>query len=185
MADFDPAYERTSVFEGGYSNSSADRGKETYCGISRRYWPSWEGWAIIDSAKESQTFLLDLSQNASLQNLVKDFYLNNFWNAIKGSLISDQDVANEVYDSAVNFGVIPAVILLQRALNLLNKNGQQFSDLQMDGNIGTVTLRALNTYPRQPAVLKCLNGLQFGRYVNICETDKTQEVFFLGWLGRC
>ena len=42
--------------EGGYSSGNekqtkGDKGKETYCGISRVYNPNWDGWKIIDRHK--------------------------------------------------------------------------------------------------------------------------------------
>ena len=51
MADFKTAYDRTSKFEGGYSNDEADRGGETFAGIARVYHENWLGWKIIDQYK--------------------------------------------------------------------------------------------------------------------------------------
>lgn len=48
MADFKTAYDITSGLEGGYVNDTNDLGQETYKGISRRFWPHWDGWQHID-----------------------------------------------------------------------------------------------------------------------------------------
>ena len=37
--------------EGGYANVSGDLGGETYRGISRKNFPSWNGWEIVDEKK--------------------------------------------------------------------------------------------------------------------------------------
>ena len=34
--------------EGGYANMEGDSGGETYKGISRKWFPKWEGLKIID-----------------------------------------------------------------------------------------------------------------------------------------
>ncbi len=49
--DFQKALAHTLEFEGGYANDPADSGGETFRGISRRNWPQWEGWPLIDQAK--------------------------------------------------------------------------------------------------------------------------------------
>jgi lysozyme family protein len=45
-------------------------------------------------------------------------YLKNYWAPIKGNEIKSQDVANEIYDAAVNMGVGTAIIIAQRDLGL-------------------------------------------------------------------
>ena len=51
MANFEDAYKKLLIKEGGYVHDSDDSGGETYRGISRRYNPTWEGWDIIDTYK--------------------------------------------------------------------------------------------------------------------------------------
>ena len=43
MTPFHRALQHTLADEGYYTDSGP-----TYRGIDRRYWPEWEGWAIID-----------------------------------------------------------------------------------------------------------------------------------------
>ena len=56
MAQFEPAFEKTMKFEGGYANNPADRGGETYRGIARKIWPGWNGWPLVDAAKQKAGF---------------------------------------------------------------------------------------------------------------------------------
>jgi len=50
---FSPAYAIVKVNEGGYVNDPVDKGGETYAGIARNIFGSWEGWSIIDAKKIS------------------------------------------------------------------------------------------------------------------------------------
>ena len=65
--NFDKALEILLANEGQYANDKEDLGGETYCGISRKFNPSWAGWQIIDKAnnlypnddKEFNSYLID------------------------------------------------------------------------------------------------------------------------------
>lgn len=184
MADFIIAYSRTSIHEGGWNNDPTDKGGETFKGISRKFWPAWNGWPIIDSMGTPNNFYEDIAKNMQLEQLVREFYIDNFWNKINGDRIVDQDIANEVYDTSVNMGYVVAVIFLQRSLNLLNNNGKLYKNITVDGVVGPETLAILNTHRAPKAVLKCLNGFQFERYKDIAENSQEQEKYFLGWLNR-
>ena len=68
MANFDAAYQKTAAHEGGYVNDPDDAGAETYKGISRRFNPSWIGWAKIDEMKVNvENFSQNLEGDAELQ----------------------------------------------------------------------------------------------------------------------
>lgn len=176
MTNFNEAYQLTSVLEGGYVNDPFDRGGETYKGISRKYHSSWKGWQIIDTNKPiSRGQILD---NQELDILVLDFYKKNFWNKLRCDSINQQDIANELYDTAVNMGTKSAIKILQKAINLLSTK-----DVHVDGFIGPITIHYANKV-NQKCLLKTLNGLQFTKYVEICEANPSQKRVFKGWLKR-
>ncbi|MCT4637290.1 MAG: hypothetical protein N4A72_06245 [Bacteroidales bacterium] len=180
MANFEIAYSETSMIEGGYVNDPEDNGKETYRGVSRKYHPNWKGWAIVDSYKPLKrgVFIND----SALDTLVFEFYRTEFWDKLKCGQINSQDIADELYDTAVNMGVKPAVKILQEAINLLIPG-----DIKVDGIIGVQTLRTVKFIEKsigKMALLKTMNGLQFMKYVQICEQTPSQEKFFRGWLKR-
>lgn len=197
MSHFSTAYERTLGHEGGYSNDTRDAGGETYKGIARVYNPKWAGWAVIDSIKleNPASFKTKLDSHAALQDAVKAFYLVNFANPLKLSSF-DIEIACELFDTAVNQGLITAGKYLQSALNLLNQNGSLYKDIDTDGKIGSDTIEAYEAYmqtQRLPgrsaernvrALLKVLNGLQLERYMEICRANPSQEVWLYGWLNR-
>jgi lysozyme family protein len=119
-----------------------------------------------------------------LDDLVEEFYKLNFWDRISLGAFINQRIANELFDTGVNMGTRVPASLLQRSLNLLNRNGKLYEDITVSGVIDTKTLQLTNNHPYPDALLKLLNGLQLARYVELCEKDPTQEEFLRGWLKR-
>lgn len=181
MADFKTALKETLGIEGGISNNRLDKGGQTYKGVAKNYWPDWEGWQIIDQWKYREVTPSDISK---LDDLVFDFYKNNFWDRISLSQINNQKIANELFDTGVNAHPKKAVRFLQTALNLLNRNQALYPDIPVNEILGSKTLALTNNHPYPDALLKLLNGLQLAYYIAICEKDPTQEEFLRGWLKR-
>lgn len=133
MADFLIADKLRVGNEGGYANVVGDRGGETWRGIARKAHPKWEGWKIIDSLRNKQGFPIILNENKRLQELELEFYKVTFWDVIKGDKLKHQEVANVLYDSAVNMGPKQAVKLAQRA-----------AGIKETGVVDAATLKTLN-----------------------------------------
>ena len=178
--------------EGLISNNPADKGGFTYKGISQTKHPSWSGWKIIDSilpslaSKRRGTEGEVLNSNQQLNHLVQEFYHSEFWNKIQGDLLPSQLIADELFDSSINLGVPVASEFLQRTINLLNRNTHLYSDITVDGIIGSKTLAALNkciSVNSEKLVFNLLNFYQAKRYIEIMERDRTQEIF-IGWFSR-
>ena len=185
MADFNEAHRKTQIIEGGYVNNRSDRGGETYKGIARKYHSGWEGWDIIDKIKQIKVIRRnEIVKDKILDKMVDDFYKLNFWDANNLDNIENQNIAEELFDTGVNMGTMVAAKFLQISLNLFNRDERDFKNLIVDGFIGKNTLKVVNSLPYQAAIFKALNGLQFMRYIDICESDESQEVFFRGWLKR-
>lgn len=170
--------------EGGYSNNPNDRGGETYRGISRRNFPMWSGWAVIDAHKGKPGFPESLATVPGLQKLVHGFYKMEFWNRLSLDQVNDQRIAEEMFDTAVNCGVGIAGSFLQRALNVTNRAGRDYPNLVVDSQVGPKTVGMLNMHRKPSDVLKVLNILQGNRYIEICEARESQEEFASGWLNR-
>ena len=188
MANFQEALDRTLKHEGGYGDIPDDKGGETYRGISRRWYPDWPGWLIIDDLKSSHseaTFKAALSRSEALALSVPEFYEQEYWQPLHCEEIESQAVANELYDTAVNMSKKWATRFMQRALNSLNKNQAFYPDIKVDGKIGATTLRTLKdclSVNGEILVVKIMDSLQAARYVNLMDKDPTQEVFARGWL---
>lgn len=188
MTNFNQAFKNTMGHEGGYVDDNDDRGGETYRGVSRNNFPDWKGWKKIDSLKPvNENFRNKLAQDNSLQKDVSSFYKKEFWNRFKGDEIGNQTLAEELFDTAVNMGWKVAGRFFQQGLNLLNRNGSLFKDLKEDGLVGAKTIKALDKYLKKDNpdyLLKLLNILQGGRYVEIMKNNPIQEKFARGWLNR-
>lgn len=131
MADFEIAYKKTSVFEGGYANDPQDSGGETWKGISRKNEPNWIGWHIVDMYKSLPNFPHNLYASTELEKAVQEVFKKNYWDAVRGDEINSQEEANALYDSAVNMGTGTAIILAKRAHGIKESTAmdQQFIDL--------------------------------------------------------
>lgn len=188
MSNFDEAFKKTMAHEGWgqLSNDPHDPGGMTYSGISRRYWPTWAGWAIIDDAE--RPFYPQVVEQ--FMALAKDFYLVNFWHRIQGDLIAEFSpaIAEELFDTAVNVGVVRAVEFLQEAFNVSMGEYEYGKDLVVDGRLGPVTIEAVRNYlhsrpgsdeMNQEILLNCMNGEQYIFY-----RDNPRRRKFRGWFTR-
>mgnify|MGYP006277586347 CR=1 FL=1 len=170
MAEFSAAYEVGRKNEGGYSNIKSDKGGETYSGVSRVYWPNWEGWPIIDAYKaEHELKRGDFIHNADLESLIKQFYYKNFWRKMSGDGIDSQEVATYIYDWSLTSG---------KALMKI----QQMLGVAPDGSFGPVTVGKLNDLGG--AALHKIYQLRVAYYNGIVAKSPDQQVNLAGWLNR-
>lgn len=174
MAQFEPAFEATMKHEGGYAANpagSADRGGETYKGISRKNWPGWKGWALIDTAKQKPGFPRNLSSVDGLESAVQTFYKFNFWPPYIADL-QNQELANWLFDKAVNMGLGQAVKLIQRAAGAVD-----------DGRFGPKTANAISV--ADPiALLAACRAQASAFYIALADKNPSQKQFLKGWLAR-
>lgn len=191
MSDFKIAFDITNGHEGGYANVSGDNGGETYKGVARNFHPTWKGWEIVDRIKKAHPGVtrkeLDelLKEDAQLQELVYSFFKANFWDVMRLDEIAFQDIANELYDSGVNFGITPVVRRLQEAINVTRTD----VTLDTDGKIAKApkesnTLKAVNSHKDYKFLYKALNIIQGEAYMEIWRRDPSQEKFVKGWFTR-
>ena len=109
MADFLTAYAITILKnEGGYNPGTGE--KETYRGIDRGANPDWLGWRIIDVYKRdnpgANTAKMNviLSQNNALQIYIQKFFKADYWDVVNLDQVTDQQLANNLFDCSVNQG---------------------------------------------------------------------------------
>jgi len=134
------AFENTMAMvrqdEGQFANLPRDHGKETYVGIARAFWPSWAGWTIIDSLRNSPGFPKILSRNLELQNLVDDFYYTQFWVKIGGDRIPDE-IAQTIMNDTINAGISGGI-----------KCAEQLVGLPSTGVLSQNLINKLNNLPK-------------------------------------
>jgi len=137
MADFDLAVKKILAHEGGYANVGADPGGETVFGISRRAHGDHDLFKRLDALKKSMT-IPNIEKDAMLIGMAKDIYRKHYWESLGLTYISNQAIAEQVFDMAVTAGTKKAGVLLQQALNTMDFG------LVEDGIIGTRTRSALD-----------------------------------------
>ncbi|NQY36149.1 MAG: N-acetylmuramidase [Alteromonadaceae bacterium] len=172
MAKFLPAFEELIKNEGGYVNDSDDSGGETYKGVARNFHSKWMGWSKIDVAKSSNGFPKCLENNNDLQSLVSSFYEVEFWDKIRGDNITNQNVAECIFDFAVNGG-----------WRTSGKIAQLACGAKVDGVIGDNTLLKLNAVDQEVFILR-YKFQQIARYIHIVERNPKNRKYFYGWIRR-
>jgi len=187
MTNFEKAFDLTIKHEGFYSNNPDDPGCETCLGISRRYFPEWEGWKIIDEYTKREVPIPSFARDA-LKKLAEPFYEKKFWLNCGADRIENTAIAMILFDCAVNPGVCRAVTFLQESLNLLNEDDKS-SDIEVDGRFGNNTLLRLKatlaTIPDgEDRVVTYIRALRSEYYLKKTRSEKRKRGFLYGWLKR-
>ena len=164
MADFNPAFEKMIHDEGGFqlTNIPGDRGGQTYAGIARNANPNWAGWNLVDRQE----------MGGPLTSMVREFYRVNYWDRVRGDEIADQQIAETIFNFGVNAGVGLAIKLAQVVAGAVP-----------DGGMGPKTVELLNRCtPKNFMVSYAI--VKITRYAEICNRDRGQSKFLLGWINR-
>jgi len=186
MNNFPEAISFVLENEGRYSNNPSDKGGETYMGITRKYYPMWEGWKIIDEIKKnysppSRWFKQDMEQY-TLKQAAVDFYKKNYWDPLKLDNIKIPRVRTKILDMSVNLGVSRTASIVQICVNLMTSN-----ELVVDNIIGSSTINLINSVCQDDNgefLLKLLTLQQGYIYMKLCQLDSSQEKFIRGWINR-
>lgn len=163
--------------EGGYVNDPTDRGGETMYGITKAVARDFGFTCAMYDLPYQTAFLI---------------YEQQYWTPLKLSDVSklSETLTVQLFDFAVNSGVLSAGKALQKALNVLNKCQSLYPDLIADGITGSRTIKALNSYAaaRKNNGLNILVGAVRGQRISFCidiaANDESQEKYTYGWLHR-
>jgi lysozyme family protein len=185
MANFRIAFDKiVGGFEGFYDNDPKDNGGETLWGIARNADPNAPVWPLVDLYKKKFGFPLNMKDDPTLKNTAINYYKTKYWDSLLLDNVFNQQIATELFDISVNMGQGTAATMLQRTLNVLNRNGQDYPDVTVDAKVGSKTIAALNNHKTPKNILLCINSLQGEKYISICEKNATQERFMNGWIQR-
>lgn len=159
----------------------------TYAGIAPAFHPTWKGWQYVKAAVASMRQMpkydspdfwrwkkqLDkvLAQSPALQSLVKAFYLSTFWNSNRLGDIESQEVANWIYDHAVNAGARGA------------KWAQLAAKVTPDGAIGPQSVAAINAIPAIQ-FLRRATDIAGAFRLDVASEHPSQIQFLSSWLDR-
>ncbi|WP_411289887.1 glycoside hydrolase family 108 protein [Sphingorhabdus sp.] len=177
MQQIDDMIEHLIDREGGFVDHPADKGGPTI-------------WGIAEAVARRQGYMgpMALLQRSVAVTIYKQLY----WQAPGFDRLHQiaPKVAEELFDTGVNMGTATAIGSLQRALNALNRNGRDYSDITVDRKIGLITLRAVQAFLQKRGTLgehvltKAIDALQGAYYVRLAEARPAQEAFLYGWLTK-
>jgi lysozyme family protein len=156
MANFNDAIGKTLAKEGGakFTDVPNDKGGATKYGISQAAYP-----------------------NVDIRNLTdqqaRDIYKRDYWDRVRGDDLTSQMIAENLFDTAVNMGVRTASRLAQTMLSIQ----------PADGIIGSGSLGVINQQDEKEFMAH-FTLVKIGYYANLCNKDRTQSKFLLGWVNR-
>lgn len=163
--------------EGGYVDHPADRGGPTNFGIT-------------EQVARAHGYLGPMQ--ALPQTVARSIYRQMYWirpgfGDVAGRM---PRLAEELFDTGVNMGPKVAATFLQRALNALNNHARDYPDIGADGDIGPMTLLAIDRLmvrrgaAAETVLLRACDVLQGAKYIAIAEANPSQEAFVYGWLAN-
>ena len=157
MANFDDAIQIILKSEGGYVNDPDDPGGETNMGITKRDFPQLD---IVNLIVEQ----------------AKEIYKEKYWDSVKGNQISNQKVANQIFDFGVNAGTKRSIKKAQEVLK------ETFNVMVVDGIIGNQTVGTLNSFDSDLFVVKFkLKRIEY--YTAIAKKASLRK-FLYSWVKR-
>lgn len=163
--------------EGGYVDHPADRGGPTR-------------WGITQAVARRHGYMDHIDQLP--RNVASSIYKRQYWHLPAFDQVNKlaPKLAAELFDTGANTGTATAIGFLQRALNALNRNGRDYSDIAVDRKIGPATLRAIAGFidkrgaDAETILIRAIDALQGAHYVRLAETRPAQEAFLFGWLAN-
>ena len=180
MSDlYNKAFEHTMKNEGGYADHPADRGGETFMGITRKNHPDWEGWESVDNLKKSG-HIKDAHKLPAMMAQAQSFYKKHYWDRVKAENF-EGELSLVLFDTSVHSGVGRASKLLQESVGYIIPN------IAVDGKIGRLTIQAVQGFISMKDVntLITIYSILRGKfYLDIIARDKTQTVFLRNWMRR-
>jgi len=175
MTLFDEYIDEIIKVEGGYVDNPKDSGGPTKYGITERVAKRYGYHGHMSE--------LPLS-------LAKQIYREEYWDRMSLDEIEaiSPSIVKELLDTGINQGVGRAGEYLQTALNVLNREGKDFKDIPVDGDVGPATVRALKQYvwrrgaQGEIVLFRALNCLQGAFYISLAQRRPKDEGFVYGWL---
>ena len=173
MSDFSIAILPLLKHEGGWVDDPNDSGGETAWGISMK-------WIQSQGLQPQDLDLPDFDPgclHALTLDKAKELYRKYFWDPNKYDQLSDQRVANKIFDMCVNMGAHQAHLLAQRACVSCNHS------TVIDGILGPNSIATINSI-KPEEFIAALILKQRAFYYSLAAKNPKLQVFLGGWLKR-
>jgi len=192
MANFDLYFPRLMKKEGGFVNHPSDPGGATNKGITIANWKAYGK----DKDNDGD---IDVNDLRFVNNKdAYEFYRKRFWNKMSLDILRSQDLAEIIFDHAVNAGNTRAVKMLQFILYYqFNRKEVKINgvvDRLLPGMVNSIADQAklFNAYSDFRRAYYAYRSNQknrntsldyFFKSLNVTPSD-TAKVFYAGWLKR-
>lgn len=149
----------------------------TYKGIYQSAHPTWEGWSIVEVSlkfykNDIKKTSIELGNNEQLNQMVEDFYENEFWNKARLSEINSQKKADEIFIFGVNTGMKTSI-----------KKTQKLVGAVADGIIGSKSIEAINEFNEDLFDMQ-FDEIELQYYNDIIKKKPSFAMFRDGWKNR-
>lgn len=165
MSNFEQALAYTLVNEGGYSDDPADSGGPTNLGLT-----------LTDLREAGLPTTVEYIKQLTPEQAAP-IYRQFYWNPLSLDQVTDNSISTAVFDIAVVRGIGMSAQLAQIVCNGYG------AALAVDGAVGPLTLKALNTIGRKTFICEFEMHVASG-FQRIVMDNPSQEVFLNGWLAR-
>jgi lysozyme family protein len=162
MDAFDLALHSVLKYEGGYSNDKDDAGGPTNFGIT-------------EETARSAGFIGDM-QNITIDQ-AKSIYRANYWDKLKLDEIAivSQPLSAELFESAVNCGVVRVANWFCTAVQIIANSGTNYPE---------AVEYAKNTPSDCPVLTRIMNVMQGNHYLTLVQKNEKYRKFIRGWMKR-
>lgn len=165
MANHKKAIQQLLIEKGLFIHTPNDM---IYICISRKAFPNWKGWDLIDLKLEKlsldslvinnwKTIGKYLKTSGVLNDYIYEYYKEKLWDQILGDKIISQEFSNVIFESIIKQGLISTIKLLKQLVD-----GKTIEELINNTN---------NYYLLNPSYLFSINFLkkQLQRYLKILD----------------
>lgn len=163
--------------EGGYVNDPDDPGGETNHGITERV-----------ARKYGYTGPMKTMTWQTAEDIYEKRYVIEPGFDVVARVAPK--LAVKLCDIGVNQGIGKAAEFLQEGLNALNRGGQDYDDIKVDGDLGPRSFDALRKLLKvrgdmgMQALYGCVQAQQYVRYMQVAKANPALEKYMFGWFMR-
>lgn len=104
MADFNQSISIVFANEGGFNKNLGDGEGMTYRGLTENSDSDWDGWNYIKNYINQNGYPSEEYIFPELEDSVKSYYKQKYWQLAKGDALQNQDMGNLVFSFFVNTG---------------------------------------------------------------------------------